>query len=176
MRKWSTQVTLGDALYGYLGRVDTHGNLARTRVADIWADAVGPEIAKHTSDIYLRESELVVYVDSPVWATELTALSARLAENVNARLGQELVGSMRFTVSRKVSEQREREARTEADADFYEEDEVEVEPLDQGEVEQVRQSASAIRSPELREAVIRATVKDLEWKRALAKRDSERGA
>ena len=174
MRKRVTQTTLGDALWGYLRRVDKKGDLARAQVAEVWLEAVGPEIAKHTADVHLREGELVVYVDSPVWATELTALSARLRQNVNECLGQELVGAMRFSVSRKVSVQRMREAQAEEDEQFYEEDKVEPEPLTEAEIEQVRQSAAAIRNPDLRETVIRATVKDLEWKRGLEKRDSER--
>jgi len=174
MRKRVTQATLGDALRGYVARLDKRGGIAQARVAEIWPQAVGPEIAKHTSGVHLRERELVVYVDSPVWATELTALSAKLVQNMNASLGQELVGSMRFSVSRNVSEQRGREAQAEKSEQFYEEDRVEPEPLTEAEIEQVRQSAAAIRNPELRETVIRATVKDLEWKRGLEKRDSER--
>ena len=169
------QTSLGDAVFGYLRRKDRTGGLARARVTEAWSTAAGPEIARHTSGTHMREDELVVYVDSPVWATELSALSGPLVARVNEVIGQELVRSMRFTVSKRVQEQRTRE-RQEADDDlFYAEDKVEPVPLSEAEIEQVRRSAEAIRNPELRETVIRATVKDLEWKRGLAKRGREQG-
>ncbi len=176
MRKRSGQTTLGDELGRYLRRVDRSGGLARARVAEVWADAVGPEIARHTSGLRMREGELVVDVDSPVWATELSALSTQLARSLNEQLGQELVRSMRFSVSKRVEQERAREAREQESDSFYAEDKVEPQPLSEAEIEQARASAAAIRSPELREAVVRATVKDLEWKRGLNRRDAERGA
>lgn len=176
MSKRAGQTSLGDALGGYLRRIDRGGGLTQARVIEAWPDAVGSQIAQHTAGIHVRGGELIVYVDSPVWATELTALSATLVESVNTSLGQELVGSIRFSVSRKVHEQRALEAREADDELFYAEDRVGSEPLSEAEVEQIRQSASAIRDPGLREEVVRVTVKDLEWKRAIAKRDAEQGA
>ena len=175
MTKRAGQTTLGDALGGYLRRIDRGGGLTQARVVEAWPEAVGAQIAQHTAGIHVREGELIVYVDSPVWATELTALSATLVENINASLGQDLVRSMRFSVSRKVQEQRSRAEQEAGDDHFYVEDKVESEPLSEGEIEQIRQSVSGIRDPELREAVVRVTVKDMEWKRGLAKRDAERG-
>lgn len=172
MRKRNTQTTLGDALSGYLRRLDRGGNLTQARVVEAWPKAVGPDIARHTSGVHVRGDELVVYVDSPVWATELSALSTQLAQRLNECLGEDLVGAMRFTVSRKVSEQRTREAQSDEDDLFYAEDKVEPVPLGEAELEQVRQSAAAIRNLDLRETVIRATVKDLEWKRGIEQRDS----
>jgi hypothetical protein len=171
----STQAKLGEALSHYLGRVDRRGDLVRARIADVWEKAVGPDIARHTAGVHFRDGELVVYVDTPVWATELTALSQQLAESINEQLGQETVGSIRFTVSKKVSECRSLEAAAAEDEVFYNEDDVDSVELAQDEVDQVRQSASVIRNEELREAVIRATIKDLEWKRGLAGRHSKSG-
>ncbi len=144
-------------------------------MTEVWPEAVGAEIARHTAGLHVREGELVVYVDSPVWATELSALSAKLVSSLNECLGQDLVSSIRFSVSKKVSEQRSREAVEQEDEAFYDEDKVQSRPLPQDEIEQIRQSAAAIRNPDLRETVIRATIKDLEWKRGLEQRDAEQG-
>ena len=170
MRKRTTQTTLGDAIGGYLRRVDKKGHLVQARVAEAWKAAAGPEIARHTAGVFWREPELVVYVDSPIWATELSALSSALARGLNDALGQDLVRTIRFTVSRKVHDERRREEELAEDELFYAEDKVEPVPLTPAEVDQVRQSASVIKNEGLRETVVRATVKDLEWKRGLEKR------
>jgi hypothetical protein len=176
MSRRSGQTTLGNVLGGYLRRIDRGGGLTQARVIEAWPEAAGPDIARHTAGLHVREGELIVYVDSPVWATELTALSAQLVESLNRYLGQDLVRSMRFSVSRKVEQQRTLEAKEQEEAAFYTQDKVESVPLSEAEIEQIRQSASKIRKTSLREAVIRATVKDLEWKRGLERRDAERGA
>lgn len=171
MSRRGREIRLGDALGPLVRRMDRGGGLAAARVAEEWPVAAGPEIARHTAGVFLRNGELVVYVDSPVWATELAALSETLRTAVNARLGQELVSTIRFTVSRKVEDQRARlEAESKVD-ESYTEDVVESVPLSEAEVAQVRSSASVIRDERLREVVIRATIKDLEWKRGTALRD-----
>lgn len=164
------QISLSDALDGYLKRIDKGGGLAQARIVEAWPEFVGPDIARHTAGLHVREGELVVYVDSPVWATELTAMSSRLLEGLNASLGKASVRSIRFTVSRKVRDEKAREAREREDDAFYAADTVEPESLSEAEVEQVRRSTSAIKNPELREAVVRATIKDLELKRGLERR------
>jgi len=164
------EIRLGDALGPLVRKMDRGGGMAAARVAEEWPEAAGSEIARHTAGVFLRKGELVVYVDSPVWATELSALHETLRDALNTRLGQELVSIIRFTVSRKVEEQR---TRLEAEAsvkESYTEDVVESVPLTETEVEQVRSSASVIRDERLREVVVRATIKDLEWKHGIARR------
>ena len=172
MSERGREIRLGDALGPLLRRMDRGGGMAAARVAEEWPGAAGPEIARHTSGVFLRNGVLVVYVDSPIWATELSALHETLRTALNARLGQELVSAIRFTVSRKVEDQRTRlEAESKVD-ESYTEDVVESVTLSEAEVAQVRSSASVIRDERLREVVIRATIKDLEWKRGIALRDT----
>ena len=170
------QTPLADALAAYVRRLDRGGgHLAAARATEAWPEAAGPDIARHTAGVFLREGELVVYVDSPVWATELTALGEQLRTRLNETLGEELVRAIRFTASRKVQEQRERDAADRDSEEFYAEDKVEPVPLSATEIEQVRQSAAVIRDKGLREAAVRATVKDLEWKRGLERAKKRAG-
>jgi hypothetical protein len=166
------ETPLADALAAFVRRLDRGGgHLAAARVTEAWPQAAGHDIARHTAGVFLREGELVVYVDSSVWATELTALGEQLRKALNETLGQELVRTIRFTVSRKVHEERQREQAEQETDDFYAEDFVESGQLTDPEIEQVRQSAAVIKDESLREAAIRATLKDLEWKRGLQRRD-----
>lgn len=177
-RRHGKNVDLGSALGGLLGKLDRRNRGAYTsaKVSILWEKAAGPLVAKHTTGAYLRDGELVIYVDGSAWATELTAMAERYRTSINEGLGKETVKSLRFTVSRKVVEEH-RFSRIEQELeDFYTEDRVESIPLTETEREQVVSSASVIPDEALREAAISATIKDLEWKKGIADRNSRERA
>ncbi len=164
MAKRGTSTDLGSALGKLVRRLDrsSGGGWRNVRATEAWPEVVGPAIAGHTGRLFLRGGELVVYVDSPVWASELSAMSEMLRSRLNEALGKDDVRSIRFTVSREVSAGRERTRREQRET---EERESRVQPVELSETElaEVRQSVSAIENEELREAAFRATVKHLEW-------------
>lgn len=94
-------------------------------------------------------------------------MAEELRARVNHEAGKELVGSIRFTVSQRV-ERRDQEAEVRRNARRrYGGDFVEPSPLTDEERAAVERSVESIRAPQLREAALRATVADLEWKKAL---------
>jgi hypothetical protein len=170
VKRHGRQTDLGPALDGVLRRLDRKSGGAYTsaRVLFAWDRVAGEGIAKHTTGAHLRDGVLVVYVDNNTWATQYTAMAERYRVSVNTELGEELVSSLRFVVSRKVADAHKLH-RAEAELeDFYREDDVPSVPLTPTERAQVESSVAEIPDAELREAVLRATVKDLEWKKGLA--------
>lgn len=170
MRKRGRQTGLGQALDGIIRRLDRKGKGAYTsaRVGAAWMDVVGPMVSGHTTGAHLREGTLIVFVDSPIWATELAAMAEQYRASVNERIGEDLVSAVRFTVSRKVQEEhRFRQHEDETD-EFYHEAEVNSIALTENELAQVKSSVADIPDEELRDAVLRATVRDMEWKKGLA--------
>jgi Dna[CI] antecedent, DciA len=166
--KRGTSTEIGAALGKLVRRLDrsSGGGWRNVRASEVWPDVVGPTIAAHTGRVYLRGDEMVVYVDSAIWAAELAAMSEMLRGRVNQALGKEDVRSIRFAVSREVSVERQRAGREECAAEA-EAHRVEPVPLTQSELEAVRRSVAAIENAELREAAFRATVKHLEWSRGI---------
>ena len=77
--------------------------MAEAGVATWWAAAIPPEIARHTIGAAMRDGELVVQVDSPMWAAELSAMSEQLRVLIEEASGTGTVRSVRFTVSRRVA-------------------------------------------------------------------------
>jgi hypothetical protein len=152
-----------------VGKLDRRsgGAYRQARAAWAWTEIAGPTVESHTTGAHLRGDELIVHVDSPVWATELSALSEQYRLAINEALGQETVRSVRFTVSRKVDDTRKREREEIEAEEFYRKDAVESIPLTEQERAQVVASAERIDDQELRETVIRATIADLEWKKGL---------
>jgi len=170
------QVRLGDALRALVSRSDARGTgMTQARVEAVWEEVAGPEVSRHTASLALREEELVVHVDSHVWAAELSLMGEHLRTSVNSALGENLIGTVRFTVSKDVAEREHRRTRDRTIKRGYGDDPVVPEPLAPEEREWVERSADAIPGDSLREAAIRATVRDLEWKKARAKRKKAQG-
>jgi len=170
-RKGKTR-PLSAGLDQLVGRLDrkSGGAYTQARIGALWQELAGPMVTGHTTGAHLRDGTLVIYVDGPAWATELTAMSETYRKKINSEIGKSVVNHIRFTVSRKVAEEF-RLKRTELeDEEFYLQDVVESIPLTQTERAQVEASTECIPDEQLREAAMRATVADLEWKKGLAAR------
>lgn len=161
---------LGAALERVAARADTEGELARAHAIAVWPRAVGDEIARRTHCTALRKGELLVLVESPAWATQLQAMAPQIVEAVNREAGKRLVRTMRFTVSRTVREERERDEAAAGTEAVYRPERVEPVPLSPQERAQVEATAAAIDDEDLRGAAIRAMTADLEWKKGVRER------
>ncbi|MEN6430265.1 MAG: DUF721 domain-containing protein [Coriobacteriales bacterium] len=156
-----------DITEGLLRRIDPSGARHYGRVVNAWENAAGAEIARHTSAAAFKSGELVVCVDSPGWATELTFMSDHLRSAINTEIGQELVRSIRFTVSRRVALKRREAMEARTVNAFYAADDESRLPLSETERQQAIYAASVIKDERLRETALRVMIKDLERKKAL---------
>lgn len=151
-------------------KADKQGKRHGAAAVTAWPDVVGETISRHTKGFSMRQDrELVVFVDSAVWANQLSLMSDELVARINAHLGERAVRSLRFTVSRRVKEEATWEAASIATGEFYEPDEERAAPLDEMEIRQAEDIARAVRDPELREVALRVMIKDLERKKGARK-------
>lgn len=174
MKRRGKAVELGTALDGVVGRLDrmSGGAYRSARVARAWERVAGPLVLSHTTGAHMKGDRLCVYVDGAAWANELAAMAEQYRESLNGEMGQDLVSTVSFTVSRKVVEEHRIHQAEKETAGFYNEDDVDPIPLTDIERAQVEASAASIPDTGLREAAIRATVKDMEWKKGLSARNA----
>lgn len=137
------------------------------RASLVWAETVGAGVARHTHVVGVRDGELLVNVDSPAWATELSAMSEHLLENMRKELGQGTVRNIRFTVSQEVEKQRTQEENTKSAARRYGGSRVTPKALGDEQAEELEGLFEEVKDPRLREAAIRAMKRDLEWKKGV---------
>jgi hypothetical protein len=157
---------LGDVAARILKRVDPAGKRFGAEAVAAWKEVAGAEIERHTHGFALRENgEFVVYVDGAAWANQLSTMSNQLKERLNTHLGHTAVRSIRFTVSRKVTDQVMWEALEAESDEFYAADDVVPIPLDETELDQVAHVAAVVRDPRLREVARRVMIRDLERKK-----------
>jgi predicted nucleic acid-binding Zn ribbon protein len=87
----SNDQKLGDAikemikLYHLDEKIDEH-LLIRS-----WEKAVGPMIAKHTTDIYISNKKLVVTINSAPLRQELSYAHTKLIRDLNAMVGSQVI-------------------------------------------------------------------------------------
>ncbi|MDF1542048.1 MAG: DUF721 domain-containing protein [Anaerosomatales bacterium] len=168
-------IRVGDAMKSVIRGSDRRGGLLKARAAEVWEEVVGPDIAGHTVGMGVRAGELNVHVDSHAWATQLTLMSEELRDRINTALGESSVRSVRFTVSSAVSEARAQK-NTEVQARRrYGGEVVEPVPLSDEETREIVEAAGEIDSDSVREAAIRARIRDKELKKGREMRSSTLG-
>lgn len=164
MRRKGSQSSLASSLERLIGKLDrsSGGYYLQTRVMAAWDKVAGPAVAAHTTGAHLRNGELVVQVDSNLWATELSALAGHYAESMNSELGKRLVRSVRFTVTREAHQRRIALQEELDDQRPSKEPAPIIRSLSAAEKAQVEASVASISDKDLREAVLRATIAHLE--------------
>lgn len=175
VRKKKT-TSISELGHEFVTRIDPGGKRYESKAVELWPSVAGEEIDRHTRGIAVREGELIVYVDSPGWANELSLMAEYLRGRLNSAAGQDLVTSIRFSVSRQVSRMRHEQAVVNTEEEYYAADQTPAAALSEQELQQAQYVAAAIEDPELREKALRVMIKDLERKKGarIAKR-SQRG-
>jgi hypothetical protein len=170
MSRRGRQTDLQPALQSAMRRLDRkgHGAYTAARVMAAWGSVAAGIVASHTTGVHLRDQDLIIYVDGNSWATHFAAAAEQYRSAINKDLGEELVGQLRFVVSRKVAAEHRLRRADEAAAEEQRKGTIESVPLSETELAQIQASVAEIPDEELRQAVYRATVKDLEWKKGVA--------
>jgi predicted nucleic acid-binding Zn ribbon protein len=52
-----------------------------------WDEVVGPQVANHVRPVRLDDGVLLVEVDDPAWATQVTLMSTRIRERLGDEVG-----------------------------------------------------------------------------------------
>ena len=168
-------IKLADAVRELLSGTGATQGLKQSRVVETWSKVVGPEIEQRTLSAGLRGGELIVQVDSHAWATELSLLSEELRTRLNSALGEEIVQTIRFTVSRSVSEARATTRAEVSSSRRYGGERVQPRPLAADEVAEIEARASIIEHEGVRQAVVRAQIRDRELKKERSARECAEG-
>ena len=82
---------LGDLIKEFYELHRGSGYLDEQRAIQAWPQVVGPFIASHTIDLYIKNGVLYSRVDSDALRNELTYSKSLLMKNLNERVGKEVV-------------------------------------------------------------------------------------
>ncbi len=105
---------IATALEQVLGDLGLDGATAAFRIAELWPEAVGAEVAKHCRPVIVRGGVLEAEVDSSVWCQQLQLQRPQLLAKLRQTLGEDAPSDLRFRVvynGQRSSEPRERTPR-----------------------------------------------------------------
>ena len=89
--KRNSECTVNVAIAEFLDKNRLKEGVTKYQIAGIWAEVVGKPIARYTKRTELDNKKLTVYTSSPIVRKELMMLKSEIMEQVNKKIGQELV-------------------------------------------------------------------------------------
>ena len=158
---------------------------ATARLKRAWNLSVDKRIAEHVTAVFVvpntAASEVIVYVDSSIWATELNMQSELLRLNLNIELNKdadepsnvmrkaEQVEKLTFKVSKEQYVARDRRLTTLQLLEAEDEDYRKAQPvaLDEEELSSLEEALSHIENDQLRDTAYAAAKANLEWQKGI---------
>lgn len=183
-----TGMSLGGGAREIVGALE-RGNpdlAAAARVRAAWNRIAGSRVRPHVTGVFVvphtGAGELVVYTDTPIWASELGMQTELMRLKLNMELarmdggvraggdgGSEQVRKLRFVASKEKYLSKERAESTHEQLSEEEDALAEVEPvpLSAEEDSALRSAAGKVGDARLRDAAYNAARASLEWQRGL---------
>ena len=93
MQKRNEQ-SIGEILREYLKITQLDNVVFADRIADIWEEVLGHEVAHETDRIFLQSGYLFVNLKSPSLKTELLMRRSTIARLINEKLGNDIIKSV----------------------------------------------------------------------------------
>lgn len=87
----SNTISLADAISGFIQDHGLRDQYLQTKVTSMWSSWVGSLISKHTTDLYLKDQVLHVYIDSAPLKHELTIAKSKLCDLINEKVDAQVV-------------------------------------------------------------------------------------
>ena len=72
-----------------------------TSIIDQWEEIVGSDLATKISAVAISGSELIVRVDDPAWASQISWLENQLLDKITRLIGEEKITSIRVRTTSK---------------------------------------------------------------------------
>ena len=79
-------VVVGSVIDRILSGLHIEARVAVAAATDLWPNVVGPEVARRTHAVGVRDGELLVEVQGAVWMGHLAVLRQGILDDVNGRL------------------------------------------------------------------------------------------
>jgi predicted nucleic acid-binding Zn ribbon protein len=94
--KRSNTMSLGDAIKAYLKAMKLEPKMKEMQLIARWEDVIGKTIARATTDMYINDRKLYIYINSSVIRYELLMLRSEILIRLNQLAGEELITDIIF--------------------------------------------------------------------------------
>lgn len=83
--------SIKDAIEQLLRVYRLDDKLAANKLVHSWEEVMGKMIAKHTKEIFIRQQQLVVTLDSAALRNELSLAKTKIIKMMNDAVGREII-------------------------------------------------------------------------------------
>jgi len=90
MRKANDQ-SIGEVLQQLLQTYHLKRKFDERSIVEAWPELIGKSVAKHTTEIFIRDAKLFLNVDSSVVKHQLLMMRGQIVQAMNERAGAEIV-------------------------------------------------------------------------------------
>jgi len=142
---------LGDLIKGLMRRYDLERRARQHQAMDLWPQVVGPDIARNSWPLGVRDGVLLVGAANHAWAQTLHLMSTAILEALNTRLEQPALRDLQVRVAG-----RGHRPRRDAGADEGRPRRASPPPLTREDQQRVRDLTASIEDAELKAKVRRA--------------------
>jgi len=97
MVRRSSEISLKEAIEQFLKEYRLEEKLNETRLIGSWEKVAGKLIARHTTELYIKERVLYIRTDTAALRQELTYMKTRLLEKLNKAAGNNVIDDIRFS-------------------------------------------------------------------------------
>lgn len=139
-------------------------------VQHVWEEVAPEEILEHTDKVYVKKDAntgkklMIVYIDSPGLAADMSARKWRIKMQVEKELGEGPLEDIKFIPS---SALYKKETFRKRDKEQEKEHDIEPVNLDENERREIEEEVSIVEDGELRETLLKARIIDAEWKKGI---------
>ncbi|MFA7691908.1 MAG: DUF721 domain-containing protein [Candidatus Hydrogenedentes bacterium] len=91
---------IGDILQKMLDTTTLGENLEQAKIWEHWEELTGKHLAAHCKPVNIKEGQLRITVESPVWMHKISYIKWDLIQRINRMAGKEIVSDVYFLLDR----------------------------------------------------------------------------
>jgi hypothetical protein len=85
------EYSLSDALNKYLNNTPIKGQMQAAQIKQVWEDIIGKTLASYTTDVQIRNKQLIITCYAAPLKQELHFLRSKIIKRVNEWFGEEAI-------------------------------------------------------------------------------------
>lgn len=92
------ETTIDKIVKNVIENLSGKGRISEEEIAQIWREAVGEKMARHTRPVSIRKSVLLVNVDGSGWLYELTVKKRDILKKLEGKFKGKQLKGLRFRI------------------------------------------------------------------------------
>ena len=94
MKRKSNHQSLGEVIQNFLQQSGWESKLDEVKIMTEWDKFLGPSLAKHTKQVYIKNKKLHIRLNSSTLRQELSYKKSESVKDLNSTVGKEVINDI----------------------------------------------------------------------------------